>query len=269
MKKRSPLFLLAIVLGIAGAVLAADNPITTWMIDPATPIAKEVRTLFFLTCALVMPFLLGPQILLAYTIWKYRESRGHKPATFHENLKLEIVWTIVPAITLVLMAIPMYKTLHKMDVPPKSDLVVEVIGHQFFWEYRFPKYGLGIANEPLVVPADKVVTLNCTSVDVIHSWWVPAFGVKQDANPGRITHTWFKADAGKYKGQCAELCGALHGEMLIDVKVLPEAEFEQWVKTKLAAAPDTTTAKADTTKRTAEVISASENQGNNEQRNPS
>lgn len=264
MHKRLNFLILVAILLVTGVALA-DQPITTWLINPATPIAKEVRTLFFFTVALVMPFLIGPQILLAYTIWKYRESRGHKPATFHENLKLEVVWTIVPAITLILMAVPMYRTLHKMDVPPKSDLVVEVVGHQFFWEYRYPKYGVGIANEALVVPADKVVTLNCTSVDVIHSWWVPAFGVKQDANPGRITHTWFKADAGKYKGQCAELCGALHGEMFINVNVVSEADFEAWIKTKLAAAPDTTV-KADSTKKTADLLLNGEPQPKDEQR---
>ncbi len=223
----------------AGAAFAAGDPITSWLNHPATPLAHEVRDNFWITVALVMPFLVLPQILLAYSIWKFRETRGHKPATFHDNLKLEIIWTLVPAITLVLIAIPAFRTLKKFDVPPKSDMVVEVIGHQFFWEYRYPKYNLGIANEPLVVPADKVVTLNLTSVDVIHSWWVPSFGVKQDANPGRITNTWFKADKGKYKGQCAELCGALHGEMYIDVTVLSEPEFEAWIQAKMATAVDT------------------------------
>ena len=201
---------------------------------------------------LTLPFLVLPQILLAYSIWKFRETRGHKPATFHENVRLEILWTVVPVITLVLVAVPAYFTLRKMDVPPKSDLVVEVIGHQFFWEYRYPRYGIGFANEPLVVPANKVVTVNTTSVDVIHSWWVPAFGIKQDANPGRITHTWFNAEPGKYKGQCAELCGTLHGQMFIDVTVLPQDEWEMWLKEKMpqdtaATEPPSTGASTSTT----------------------
>ena len=237
------------LLSLTGAAFA-DNPITTWLFDPATPIAREVLSNFWITMGLLTPFLLLPQVLLLYAIWKFKESRGHQPATFHDNVKLEIAWTVIPVLTLVMLAGPMYKTLRKMDVPPKSDLVVEVIGHQFFWEYRYPKYNLGFSNEPLVVPADKVVTLNCTSVDVIHSWWVPAFGVKQDANPGRITHTWFKADAGKYKGQCAELCGPLHGEMYIDVTVLPERDFEAWALAKAAvqdtAAPSPASAPAAT-----------------------
>lgn len=240
-------------LALAGVAFAKGEPITSWLSHPATPLAHEVRDIFWITVALVTPFLVLPQILLVYSIWKFRESRGHAPATFHENLKLEIVWTLVPAITLVLIAIPAFRTLKKFDVPPKSDMVVEVIGHQFFWEYRYPRYNVAFANEPLVVPADKVITLNLTSVDVIHSWWVPSFGVKQDANPGRITNTWFNAEAGKYKGQCAELCGALHGEMFIDVTVLPETEFDTWIQAKMVATVDTmakpSTQVSDTTKK--------------------
>lgn len=221
---------IAVGLAATGEHAWADAPITNWLHDPVTPVAMAVRSNFWIAFLLVLPFLLLPQILLAYSIWKFRAGRGHKAATFHENVKLEVVWTVIPALTLIVIAVPTYQTLRKMDVPPKSDLVVEVIGHQFFWEYRYPRYGIAFAGEPLVVPADQVVTLNCTSVDVIHSWWVPAFGVKQDANPGRVTHTWFKAKPGKYKGQCAELCGDLHAEMLIDVTVLPEAEFAQWIK---------------------------------------
>jgi cytochrome c oxidase subunit II len=113
----------------------------------------------------------------------------------------------------------------------------------------------------LVVPANEVVTLNCTSVDVIHSFWVPAFGIKQDANPGRISHTWFNAREGKYKGQCAELCGTLHGEMFINVTVLPPDQFEEWIRGKMAAnqnnaPPDTTTA----TKKSAAVIQGVNNE---------
>ena len=233
MRKFSLLLILVAVAALSGIARADD--ITNWLQDPATPIAEAVRGDFLHTVLLTLPFLLLPQILLAYSIWKFRASRGHEPATFHENVKLEVIWTVVPALTLIMIGVPAYHVLTEMEVPPKSDLVIEVIGHQFFWEYRYPRYDVQIASEPLVVPADKVVTLNCTSVDVIHSWWVPAFGVKQDANPGRITHTWFKARPGKYKGQCAELCGPLHGEMFIDVTVLPDDEFEEWIRQKTAS----------------------------------
>jgi cytochrome c oxidase subunit II len=230
MKKLRMVFFLMLLL--TTSLVQADGNITNWLQQPATPLAQDVRSDFMTTVVLTLPFLLLPQILLVYLIWKYRASRGHTAATFHENVKLEIAWTVVPALTLIMIAIPAYRTLRRMDVPPRSDLVVEVIGHQFFWEYRYPRFGVGIADEPLVVPADKVVTLNCTSVDVIHSFWVPAFGIKQDANPGRITHTWFKAGTGRYKGQCAELCGTLHAQMLIDVRVVPDDQFEQWIAAK-------------------------------------
>jgi cytochrome c oxidase subunit 2 len=213
---------------------AADSaPITNWLQDPASTLALDIRSNFWATALLTLPFLLLPEILLLIIIWRFRESRGHAPATFHDNWKLEVAWTVVPVLTLIAIAVPTYATLHKIDVPPKSDLVVEVIGHQFFWEYRYPRYGVAMANEPLVVPADRVVTINTTSVDVVHSWWLPAFGVKQDANPGRIGHSWFKARPGRYKGQCAELCGTLHGEMFIDVTVLPPAEFDRWIETRI------------------------------------
>jgi cytochrome c oxidase subunit 2 len=221
-----------IVTALLGVAVAGASPITNWLQNPATPIADAVRRDFWNTALLVSPFLLIPQILLIYSMIRFRASRRGEASKVDTNVKLEIVWTIVPVITLILVGIPAYHTLEAMNVPPKSDLVVEVIGHQFFWEYRYPRYGIDISNEPMVVPANKVVTINATSVDVIHAWWVPAFGVKQDANPGRITNTWFRAAPGKYKGQCAELCGTLHGQMFIDVTVLPEAEFEDWVRQK-------------------------------------
>jgi len=223
-------------LALLPAAALASDPVSSWVFDPVTPVAQDVRDTFYIMLGLTVPFLLLPQVLLAYAIWKFNEKRGHKPATFHDNVKLEVVWTIVPALVLVAISIPAYSTLKKIEVPPKSDLVVEVIGHQFFWEYRMPRHEIGFANEALVVPADKIITLNLTSVDVIHSWWVPSFGVKQDANPGRITHAWFKAPEGKYKGQCAELCGPLHGEMWIDVNVVSEEEFEKWLEKKMNAA---------------------------------
>jgi len=228
-----------LVLLFTANLALADSPITNWLQDPATPLAKNVRNTFWFTMAMISPFLLMAEGLLLFSIFKFKNKPGRKPATFHENLKLEIIWTILPALTLIIIAIPAYGTLKKMEVPPKSDLVIEVIGHQFFWEYRYPKYDLVLVDKPLVVPEDKVVTLNLTSVDVIHSWFVPAFGVKQDATPGRISHAWFLAEEdGTYKGQCAELCGELHAKMYITVKVVDLEEFEEWLaKQKAQKAP--------------------------------
>ena len=234
------------VLFLLPELARADGPITNWLLDPATPLARDVRTNLIITLAVMAPFLILAEGLLLYAVLKFKSKNGRKPATFHENFKLEVIWTILPAVALVVIAVPAFGTLKKIDVPPKSDLVVEVIGHQFFWEYRYPKYGVTIAEKPLIVPVDKVVTLNLTSVDVIHSWFVPAFGVKQDATPGRISHSWFNVEQeGNYKGQCAELCGELHAKMYIDVEAVSSEKFEGWLSQQVAqgATPATTTQK--------------------------
>lgn len=251
MKRKIGFVILVISILVASLVWGKEEPLTNWLQDPATPLAKDVRTNFWISLITILPFLLISEGLLFYAIVKFKAKPNAKPATFHENIRLEIAWTILPALALIIIAFPTFTTLKKMEVPPKSDMVVEVIGHQFFWEYKYPKYEINFAEKPLVVPVNKVVTLNCTSVDVIHSWFVPAFGVKQDANPGRITHAWFKAlRPGTYKGQCAELCGALHALMYITVNVVTEEEFEAWVEKNKPAAVTPTPAAAPVKSKT-------------------
>ena len=237
--KQIRIFLLtAILSGVLASLAGAEEPITNWLTNPEGPLARDIRSNFLFLMVMIMPFLFLAEGLLIYCIIRFKAKPGGRAATFHENLRLEILWTVIPALTLVVTAVPTYQTMRAMEVPPKSDLVVGVIGHQFFWEYRYPKQGVSFAEEALVVPAGKVITLNLSSVDVVHSWWVPAFGVKQDANPGRITNAWFKAERpGHYKGQCAELCGKLHAKMYIDVLVVPPEEFEKWILAKKSGAP--------------------------------
>lgn len=229
-----PIFILLVVL--VSTVYAQDSSkdITNWIQEPATPLAKDVRSNFFMTLALIMPFLLLAEGLLIYVIIKFRKRPGREAAKFHDNVRLEIAWTIAPAIVLVIIAISTYGLIQKINYAPKSEMTVEVTGQRFFWKYHYPEYDITIAEEPLVVPEDTYVTLLGTSMDVIHAWWVPAFGIKKDLMPGRITELWFKAQKGTYKGQCAELCGPLHAEMLIDVNVVTEQEFEDWVARKKA-----------------------------------
>ena len=242
------LFLTVLFSGVLASLAGAEEPITNWLTNPEGPLAREIRSNFFFSMIMIMPFLFLAEGLLLYCIIRFKAKPGGQPATFHENLRLEILWTVIPALILVITAVPTYHTMRAMEVPPKSDLVVGVIGHQFFWEYRYPKQGVSFAEEALVVPAGKVITLNLSSVDVVHSWWVPAFGVKQDAFPGRITNAWFKAERpGHYKGQCAELCGNLHAKMFIDVLVVPPEEFEKWILAKKSGTP---AAPPDTAKRT-------------------
>jgi cytochrome c oxidase subunit 2 len=220
------------LLGLLAGLLTAGTA-SAWLLHPATPVALEVRSLFYKAVAVTSFFFIVAEGLLLIAVIRFRARPGRPAATFHENVRLEIVWTAIPALAMLFLSGPTFTTLKYEETVPQSDLTVEVIGHQWFWEYRYPKYGVVFANEPLVIPAGKIIAADVTSIDVVHSWFVPDFGVKMDANPGRINHTWFQVDKpGTYKGQCAELCGVLHAEMFITVNVVPEAEFERWIQQK-------------------------------------
>jgi cytochrome c oxidase subunit 2 len=201
-----------------------------------------------------------------YSIFTHRKAAGAKAAHFHENTTVEIIWTVVPFVVLIGMAFPATKTLLAMRDTSVPDLTVKVTGYQWKWGYdylqgegngiqfysalatpreqiegRAPKgenYLLEV-DRPLVVPVGKKVRILTTAQDVIHSWWVPALGVKQDANPGFIRDTWFRADKeGTYRGQCAELCGKDHGFMPIVVEAMAPEKYTAWVagqKTQMAA----------------------------------
>ena len=223
---------LALILTLAlGGVLTGTAH--AWLTNPVTPVAHEVRDLFWLAFAVTMFFFVLAEMILLIAIIKFRAKPGVPPATFHDNVKLEIVWTAIPTLAMVFLSGPSFQTLQYLETVPKSDLTVEVIGHQWFWEYRYPGHGVVFANEPLVIPSNKIVAADVTSIDVVHSWFVPEFGVKMDANPGRVNHTWFQVEKpGTYGGQCAELCGVLHGDMLITVNVVSPEEFERWLAEK-------------------------------------
>ena len=213
--------------------LAMAGTAYAWLVNPVTPVAHEVRELFWKAVGVTMFFFVIAEMILLIAVIRFRAKPGVPAAKFHENVKLEIVWTAIPALAMVILSGPSFTALKQMETVPKSDLTVEIIGHQWFWEYRYPGQGVAFANEPLVVPVGKIVAANVTSIDVIHSWFVPEFGVKMDANPGRVNHTWFQVEkTGEYKGQCAELCGVLHGQMFITVKVVTPEEFERWLEQK-------------------------------------
>jgi cytochrome c oxidase subunit 2 len=219
-------------LGIAAGLLAAGTALA-WLTNPATPVAVEVRSLWYKAVAVTSFFMILAEVLLVIAVLRFRAKPGVKAAAFHENVRLEIVWTAIPTLAMIFLAGPAFSTLKYLETVPKSDLTVEIIGHQWFWEYRYPGHGVVFANEPLVIPAGQIVAADVTSIDVVHSWFVPDFGVKMDANPGRVNHTWFQvAKPGTYRGQCAELCGVLHAEMLIQVTVVPPEEFARWIEQK-------------------------------------
>ena len=212
-----------------------------------------------LMCAVISIFVLG---LLVWTIVRYRRGANPTPSRTTHNTAIEVVWTLVPVLILVAIAIPSIRLIRAQYSPPPADVTIKVIGNQWYWTYQYPDNG-GIeivsnmlkeqkdvkagdrfrtdadgppmlaADERLVIPAGKVVKFIVTSNDVIHAFAVPAFWTKIDANPGRLNETWVKVDRpGVYFGQCSELCGARHGFMPISVEVVPEATFNAWLASK-------------------------------------
>lgn len=196
--------------------------------------------------------------VMFYAIIWHRKSRGVTAANFHESTTVEIIWTLIPFLILVGMAIPATQLLIKMhDTTQDSELSIKITGYQWRWEYEYlgkdlrfvsnlttpqdqiknkdikGKHYLLEVDNPLVVPVGKRIRFLTTANDVVHSWWVPALGIKKDAIPGFINEAWAKIDeTGTFRGQCAELCGANHGFMPIVLEVKTEAEFNEWLETK-------------------------------------
>ena len=230
-----------------------------------TEVSHEVYDLHMLVlyiCTVIGVIVFGAMF---WSMFFHRKSKGYVPATFHESTKVELLWTIIPIIILIAMAYPATITLIDIENNDDSDLTIQVTGSQWKWHYSYfdqdvefysslstprtqwdnregeieekgENYLLEVDNH-LVIPANRKVRFLITSDDVIHSWWVPAFAVKQDAVPGFINESWtIAAETGTYRGQCAELCGKDHGYMPIVVDVLPEAEFDAWLQTEKAAA---------------------------------
>jgi cytochrome c oxidase subunit 2 len=231
---------------------------------PVTQIAADQRWLHYFLLVICTVIFIGVFGVMFYSIVKHRKSKGYKAANFHESVKVEIAWTVVPFIIVILMALPATKVVVAMKDTSASDLTIKVTGMQWKWGYDYLKgegEGIGFVStldaghramsdagkpagddyllkvdNPLVVPVDKKVRIITTANDVIHAFMVPAFGIKQDAIPGFVRDTWFRAEkTGDFYGQCAELCGKEHAYMPIHVKVLSQAEYSAWVQGKLKA----------------------------------
>ena len=241
---------------------------------PVTRIAADMAWLHWfmlIVCTVIFLAVFG---VMFYSIWKHRKSVGHKAATFHESVTVEIIWTVIPFVIVILMALPATKVIVAMKDTTNADLTIKVTGMQWKWGYDYlkgegegigflsaldrkhramsdaggPKAGEVVDNyllkvdNPLVVPVDKKVRIITTAADVIHSFMVPSFGIKQDAIPGFVRDTWFRAEKiGDYYGQCVELCGKEHAYMPIHVKVVSAADYSKWVDgemKKLAAKAD-------------------------------
>ncbi|TYZ52283.1 cytochrome c oxidase subunit II [Ralstonia solanacearum] len=236
---------------------------------PVTKIAAEIHWLHYMMLIICIVIFVGVFGVMFYSIFKHRKSLGHKPATFHESTTVEIIWTIVPFLIVIGMALPATRAVVAMKDTTNSDLTIKATGYQWKWGYDYLKgegegisflstlatprdqidnlapksdtYLIEVDNE-LVVPVNRKVRIVTTANDVIHSWMIPAFGVKQDAIPGFVRDTWFKAEkVGVYRGQCAELCGKEHAFMPIVVRVVSDADYTSWVdgkKKEMAAKAD-------------------------------
>ncbi len=225
--------------------------------QPVTAIASDIysmHTLMLVICLFIFIAVFG---VMFWSVFRHRKSQGAVAAHFHENTTVEIIWTIVPVLILVGMAWPATRTIIAMKDTRSSDITIKATGYQWEWGYDYLKgEGEGVhfisvlstpreqiengaaknanylleVDKPLVVPVGKKIRILATANDVIHSWWIPAFGVKQDAIPGFIRDTWFKAEKeGVYRGNCAELCGKEHGFMPIEVHVVSAAQYSAWV----------------------------------------
>ncbi|MCG8989846.1 cytochrome c oxidase subunit II [Delftia acidovorans] len=234
-----------------------------------TRIAHEQHYLHWMMLIICTVIFIGVFAVMFYSIWKHRKSRGAKAANFHESATVEVVWTIVPFIIVVLMALPATKVLVAQKDTTNADVTIKATGYQWKWGYDYingegeglsfistldsshralsdsgdvskaPNDYLLKVDNPLVVPVDRKVRIITTANDVIHSFMVPSFGIKQDAIPGFVRDTWFRAEkTGDYYGQCAELCGKEHAYMPIHVKVLSNDGYKAWVdeQKKIAAA---------------------------------
>ncbi|WP_037472399.1 cytochrome c oxidase subunit II [Simplicispira psychrophila] len=236
---------------------------------PVTRIAEEQHFLHWMMLIVCTVIFIGVFGVMFYSIWHHRKSRGAKAANFHESVTVELIWTVIPFVIVILMALPATKVLVAQKDTTNADLTIKTTGYQWKWGYDYLQgEGEGLSfistldsshrqmsnsgdvsqapddyllkvDYPLVVPVGKKVRIITTANDVIHSFMVPAFGIKQDAIPGFVRDTWFRADkVGDYYGQCAELCGKEHAYMPIHVKVLSAPEYTQWVQvqTQKAAA---------------------------------
>ena len=208
-------------------------------LEPETEYGWKIQHLFELILWLAAFVFVVVEGALLYTIWRYRARPGQgRPRQIHGNTRLEIAWTIAPAVVLAVIAVPTIQTIFAIGGPPPTDsLQVEVIGHQWWWEFRYPQLNVVTANE-VHMPAGKNVSFDLKSADVIHSFWFPRLGGKRDVVPTHTYHLWLDApqQPAEYFGQCAEFCGASHANMRMRAFVDSQANFDAWVKNQLAPA---------------------------------
>ena len=243
--------------------LLANQP-KKWQMGFQEPASQSMRDIVWFHDYMLLPIIVAISafvlFLMAYAMIRFRASRNPNPSKRTHNVLVEIIWTLVPCLILIVMAVPTFKVLYSQDTIPKADVTIKAIGYQWYWGYEYPdeniifdsymiededlKEGqprLLAVDNAVVVPVNKVVKVLITANDVLHAWALPSFGVKRDAMPGRINETWFKAEkVGTYYGQCSELCGIKHAFMPIEVRVVSDQEYQAWLdeaKIKFAKEP--------------------------------
>ena len=241
------------LLFILPSSVIANEPVD-WQLGFQKSASKSMSDIIWFHDYMLLPIITAITVfvlfLLAYACVRFRASKNPVASTTSHNTTIEIIWTLVPCLILIVMAVPSFKVLYSQDEIPKADVTIKAIGYQWYWGYEYPdenivfdsymiedkdlKEGqprlLAVDNE-VVVPVNKVVKVMITANDVLHAWALPSFGVKRDAVPGRINETWFKADrTGTFYGQCSELCGIKHAFMPITVNVVSEEDYNQWLE---------------------------------------
>ena len=240
---------------------AASN----WQLGYNESVTSVMDDIVHLHDRILLPIIVAISVfvlfLLLYSVIRFRASKNPIPSKTSHNTFIEILWTVIPCLILIVIAVPSFRLLYKQDVIPKADITIKATGYQWYWGYEYPDQNIAFEanmietknlkpNQPrlletdnhVVVPVNKVVKVLITANDVLHAWAVPSFGVKRDAIPGRINETWFKAiKEGVYYGQCSELCGSRHAFMPITVRVVSEKQYNDWLseaKKKFAKFPE-------------------------------
>lgn len=238
------------ILAVPGAMAAQPEPWGLNLQEAASPIMEQMVDFHNLLLVLITAITVFVTVLLIWAMIRYNRRANPEPAKFHHNTTLEVLWTVVPILILVVIAIPSFRLLYAQHSYPQPDLTIKATGYQWYWEYEYPDAGFSFgsfmvedadlkADQPrllavdadVVVPVDKTVQVLVTAADVMHNWTVPAFGSKIDAIPGRMNRTWFKATkTGTFYGQCSELCGTRHAFMPIAVRVVTQEEYDAWLE---------------------------------------
>lgn len=248
---RSFFFLLWLLLPTQG-IADYPRPWQMYFQTPVTPVMEHLYDFHTLLLYIEGGIVLVVAALLVYVVVRFRASKNPIPSKRAHNTLIEVVWTLIPVLILAVIALPSFRLLYMMDVTPKAELTVKAIGNQWYWTYEYPDYDIRFdstlipedqlkpgqlrlfeVDNRLIVPTHTNVRVLTTSTDVIHSWAVPAFGIKKDSIPGRLNETWFHVKKeGIYYGQCSELCGMKHGFMPIVVEAVPKAQFDTWIASK-------------------------------------